>query len=61
MVQSEIVNEQKHTVNKGLDFTLIPQELKANQEDFAEVLENLENNNQNLFTFTGLAYYYGNT
>lgn len=61
MVQSEIVNEQKHTVSKGLDFTLIPQELKANKDDFEEVLENLENNNQNLFTFTGLAYCYGNS
>ena len=61
MVDSEIVNEQKNSANKGRDFTVLSQEIKYNKEEFEEVLDNLQNNNQNLFTFTGLVHVYANT
>lgn len=58
MVDNEVVNEQKNSANKGRDFTVLSQEIKYNKETFETILNDLQNNNQNLYSFTGLIYVY---
>lgn len=61
LVDNEIVNEQKHSASKGRDFTVLSQEIKHNKEEFESILDDLQNNNQNLYTFTGLIHVYADT
>ena len=57
-IDKEIIEEQRSAVNKGYDFSIIPQELKYSKEETEDVLDNLQNKNQRLYTFTGLIYTY---
>lgn len=54
----EIIEEQRSAVNKGYDFTILPQELKYSKEEAEDVLDHLQNKNQRLYVFTGLIYTY---
>lgn len=60
-MDSDVVNEQKHSASKGRDFTVLSAETRYNQADYEEVLRDLSKNNQNMFTFTCLLYVYGKT
>ena len=60
-IDKEIIEEQRSAVNKGYDFSLLPQELKYSKEETEDVLDNLQNKNQRLYTFTGLIYTYAET
>lgn len=54
----EIIEEQRSAVNKGYDFTILPQELKYSKEEAESVLDDLLTKNQHLYDFTGLIYTY---
>ena len=54
----EIIEEQRSAVNKGYDFSILPQELKYSKEETEDVLDHLQNKNQRLYVFTGLVYTY---
>lgn len=60
-IDKEIIEEQRSAVNKGYDFTLLPQELKYSKEETEDVLDHLQNKNQRLYVFTGLVYTYAKT
>ena len=45
-------------MNKGYDFSILPQELKYSKEETEDVLDHLQNKNQRLYVFTGLVYTY---
>ena len=57
-IDKEIIEEQRSAVNKGYDFSILPQELKYSKEETLDVLDNLQNKNQRLYVFTGLVYTY---
>lgn len=57
-IDKEIIEEQRSAVNKGYDFSILPQELKYSKEETEDVLDNLQNKNQRLYVFTGLIYTY---
>lgn len=57
-IDKEIIEEQRSAVNKGYDFSILPQELKYSKEETEDVLDNLKNKNQHLYVFTGLIYTY---
>lgn len=60
-IDKEIIEEQRSAVNKGYDFSILPQELKYSKEETEDVLDNLQNKNQRLYVFTGLIYTYAET
>lgn len=60
-IDKEIIEEQRSAVNKGYDFSILPQELKYSKEETEDVLDNLQNKNQRLYVFTGLVYTYAET
>ncbi|WP_270600541.1 VirB4-like conjugal transfer ATPase, CD1110 family [Faecalicoccus pleomorphus] len=60
-IDKEIIEEQRSAVNKGYDFTLLPQELKYSKEETEDVLDHLQNKNQRLYVFTGLIYTYAHS
>ena len=60
-VDKEIYDEQRKSANKGHDFTVLSSEVRYNQSEVSEVLDNLRNKNQNLFSFSGFIYVYGST
>lgn len=60
-IDKEIIEEQRSAVNKGYDFSILPQELKYSKEETEDVLDHLQNKNQRLFTFTGLIYTYADS
>lgn len=60
-IDKEIIEEQRSAVNKGYDFTILPQELKYSKEETEDVLDHLQNKNQRLYVFTGLIYTYAET
>lgn len=57
-IDKEIIEEQRSAVNKGYDFSILPQELKHSKEETEDVLDHLQNKNQRLYVFTGLIYTY---
>lgn len=57
-IDKEIIEEQRSAVNKGYDFSILPQELKYSKEETEDVLDHLQNKNQRLYVFTGLIYTY---
>lgn len=57
-IDKEIIEEQRSAVNKGYDFSILPQELKYSKEETEDVLDHLQNKNQRLYIFTGLIYTY---
>ena len=57
-IDKEIIEEQRSAVNKGYDFSILPQELKYSKEETEDVLDHLHNKNQRLYVFTGLVYTY---
>ncbi|WP_418380131.1 VirB4-like conjugal transfer ATPase, CD1110 family, partial [Adlercreutzia equolifaciens] len=57
-IDKEIIEEQRSAVNKGYDFSILPQELKYSKEETEDVLDHLQNMNQRLYVFTGLIYTY---
>lgn len=57
----EIIEEQRSAVNKGYDFSILPQELKYSKEEAEDVLDHLQNKNQRLYVFTGLVYTYASS
>lgn len=60
-IDKEIIEEQRSAVNKGYDFSILPQELKYSKEETEDVLDNLQNKNQRLYVFTGLVYTYADS
>ena len=60
-IDKEVIEEQRSAVNKGYDFSILPQELKYSKAETEDVLDNLQNKNQRLYVFTGLAYTYAPT
>ena len=60
-IDKEIIEEQRSAVNKGYDFSILPQELKYSKEETEDVLDHLQNKNQRLYVFTGLVYTYADT
>ena len=60
-IDKEIIEEQRSAVNKGYDFSILPQELKYSKEETEDVLDHLQNKNQRLYVFTGLIYTYAPT
>lgn len=60
-IDKEIIEEQRSAVNKGYDFSILPQELKYSKEETEDVLDHLQNKNQRLYVFTGLVYTYAET
>ena len=60
-MDKEVIEEQRSAVSKGYDFTILPQELKYSKEEAEDLLDNLQNKNQRLYTFTGLVYTYAAT
>lgn len=60
-IDKEIIEEQRSAVNKGYDFSILPQELKYSKEETEDVLDHLQNKNQRLYVFTGLIYTYADT
>lgn len=52
-IDKEIIEEQRSAVNKGYDFSILPQELKYSKEETEDVLDHLQNKNQRLYVFTG--------
>lgn len=57
-IDKEIIEEQRSAVNKGYDFSILPQELKYSKEETEDLLDNLKDKNQHLYVFTGLIYTY---
>lgn len=57
-IDKEIIDEQRSAVNKGYDFSILPQELKYAKEETEDVLDNLQNKNQRLYIYTGMVYTY---
>lgn len=57
-IDKEIIEEQRSAVNKGYDFSILPQELKYSKDETKDVLDHLQNKNQRLYIFTGLIYTY---
>lgn len=57
-IDKEIIDEQRSAVNKGYDFSILPAELKRSKDETKDVLDHLQNKNQRLYVFTGLAYTY---
>lgn len=60
-IDKEIIEEQRSAVNKGYDFSILPQELKYSKEETEDVLDHLQNKNQRLYIFTGLIYTYADS
>ena len=60
-IDKEIIEEQRSAVNKGYDFSILPQELKYSKEETEDVLDHLQNKNQRLYVFTGLVYTYASS
>ena len=60
-IDKEIIEEQRSAVQKGYDFSILPQELKYSKEETEDVIDNLQNKNQRLYVFTGLFYTYAPT
>ena len=60
-IDKEIIEEQRSAVNKGYDFSILPQELKYSKEETEDVLDHLQNKNQRLYVFTGLIYTYADS
>lgn len=45
-IDKEIIEEQRSAVQKGYDFSILPQELKYSKEETEDVIDNLQNKNQ---------------
>ena len=60
-MDKEIIDEQMSAVKKGYDFQILPSELKYSKEEAEDLLDHLQNKNQRLFVYTGLAYTYAPT
>lgn len=52
-IDKEIIEEQRSAVQKGYDFSILPQELKYSKEETEDVIDNLQNKNQRLYVFHG--------
>ena len=51
-IDKEIIEEQRSAVNKGYDFSILPQELKYSKEETEDVLDHLQNKNQRLYVLS---------
>ena len=62
-IQKQLKDRDKElsAVQKGYDFSILPQELKYSKEETEDVIDNLQNKNQRLYVFTGLFYTYAPT
>ncbi len=60
-MDKEIIDEQMSAVKKGYDFQILPSELKYSKEEAEDLLDHLQNKNQRLYVYTGLAYTYAPT
>jgi hypothetical protein len=60
-MDKEVIDEQMSAVKKGYDFSILPPELTHSKEEAEELLDQLQNKNQRLFTYTGLAFTYAET
>ena len=60
-MDKEIIDEQMGAVKKGYDFQILPSELKYSKEEAEDLLDHLQNKNQRLYVYTGLAYTYAPT
>ena len=60
-MDKEIIDEQMSAVKKGYDFQILPSELKYSKEEAEDLLDHLQNKNQRLYVYTGLAYTYAAT
>ncbi len=50
-IDKEIIEEQRSAVQKGYDFSILPQELKYSKEETEDVIDNLQNKT-NVFMFS---------
>ena len=57
-MDKEVIDEQMSAVKKGYDFSILPPELSHSKEEAEELLDQLQNKNQRLFTYTGLVFTY---
>lgn len=60
-MDKEVIDEQMTAVKKGYDFSILPPELTHSKEEAEELLDQLQNKNQRLFLYTGLAFTYADT
>ena len=60
-IDKEIIEEQRSAVQKGYDFSILPQELKYSKEETEDVIDNLQNKHQRLYNFSGLFKTYAPT
>lgn len=60
-IDKEITDEQKHAVKKGLLTGVLPPQLLYNKDEVADLLDQMLNKNQNLFSFTGIVHLYAKT
>ena len=60
-MDKEVIDEQMSAVKKGYDFSILPPELSHSKEEAEELLDQLQNKNQRLFTYTGLVFTYADT
>lgn len=60
-MDKEIIDEQMGAVKKGYDFQILPSELKYSKAEAEDLLDHLQNKNQRLYVYTGLAYTYAPT
>ena len=60
-MDKEIIDEQMSAVKKGYDFQILPSELKYSKDEAEDLLDHLQNRNQRLYVYTGLAYTYAPT
>ena len=57
-MDKEVIDEQMSAVKKGYDFSILPPELTHSKEEAEELLDQLQNKSQRLFTYTGLVFTY---
>ncbi|MGO5267059.1 VirB4-like conjugal transfer ATPase, CD1110 family [Parafannyhessea umbonata] len=60
-MDKEIIDEQRAAVKRGYDYTILPSELRYSKEEAEDLLDDLQNKNQRLFRYTGLAWAYADT
>ena len=60
-MDKEVIDEQMSAVKKGYDFSILPPELTHSKEEAEELLDQLQNKSQRLFTYTGLVFTYAAT
>ena len=60
-MDKEIIDEQMSAVKKGYDFQILPSELKYSKSEAEDLLDQLQNRNQRLYSYTGLIFTYADT